>query len=676
MHQSKTLATLTLILKVACFAAVIALGLSAYSSGNLAYLGAALIAAAVGFRLPADLSVLARPAARAVAGDAPPEETAEQPSAPAEPVNARSALAAAGSFLRDRPVAAPLAGAVLLSAIAAVLPAGSATVLLSAVLWVLAMGLALRAFSLKDRRDGRSLPAGLRLDRADIAFMVFFFGLALLVRAYDMADYPPYMHVDEGAQGVSTLRVLSGSIQPPFAYPANSWTFPFALEYVQGLFIRLFGQNETGLRFSSAFFGSLTVAFTYGAARLAFRGRLAGIASASLLAFFHPNVHYSRIALGMEAAPWFPLLVLGLAMADADDGVPGTRHPVMPFAIAGMAVAFAQYGYAAGKLALVLLPIYLVFLALRKRCNWMQVGVAALAFVVAAGPLIYQYLLLPSSLLARTSVNVLRPEILQHTLGPGATLPADLVPLMQKQLASTLDALVWRGDTSGFYQPEIPMLDPVLAVLFWIGVGLAVLRIRRFGGFSVLTWLGLTMLIGVALTVDPPGGPRWMVGHAAIAMLGGLTVQHAWQAITSVAGTTLRWLAAPLLAGLLVLSAVKNVDSYFVDYAGRQNYSDGIHAAREFAREPQNYYGFMLGESPFGSFSVTRYMASQSTIETVQDVALIPAPGINGRGILIVATPAQFGALESYRVRFPGGEDSTYSVRGTPLYRAYRIQAP
>ncbi|HQV27894.1 MAG TPA: phospholipid carrier-dependent glycosyltransferase [Thermoflexales bacterium] len=659
-----------LALRLALFGAAIGLGVVALNTRSPLPLIGALVAAVLALR-PIDLSQLPRRANTegilSEAGDA-----VEAPVESPRESFATSARALSSILSSNRNAVLPGVAVLFACASAVLVPEASMT-LVSAALWITGIGVAIAGIRLldADRKTGSPPLAG--LDRIDIAAMVGIGLMALLARGYDLASYPPFMHGDEGSQGLDVLRLVAGAT-PSFANVQTTFGFAQLFIYIQAVFVRLFGANEIGLRAASPLFGALTVAMTYAAARLAFRSRFLGVCAAVILTTLHVNVHYSRMAMPtIEAAAWVPVVMAALAMAERKPDSAKTS-PLLPFLVAGLATGLAQYFYAAGRLVAVLLILWLARMALMKSLSWKHLGAVALGLFVIGAPLAIEYLARPEMVFSRAQgVSIFNEPIYKHTLGPNAELPRDLGLLLGKQTQHMLEFFVFRGDTSGFYSSEIPPLDVVSSALFWVGFGIMLFRLKRTGEFMTVTWLVSTVVIGGILNVDAPGGPRLVIAHAAMAIMAAYGLWQIWLLISALSGPILRWLAAPLIAGALAFICLTNLNTYFVTYASRADYSDGIRIVRELAKDQGNYDAYVMGNPTWVGFSVTRFMASKARIAAAEKASELPPPGKDGRGIVVVAMAKSAPELAAYKNAHPGGLSSSYVLRGQLLFSTYRI---
>ncbi|MFQ5887060.1 MAG: glycosyltransferase family 39 protein, partial [Anaerolineae bacterium] len=115
--------------------------------------------------------------------------------------------------------------------------------------------------------------------------------LGFTLRATALDRYPPMMHGDEGEMGIRALGILNGT-QPLSPFSTAFLSHPTMFYFWQALSMAFFGRNEVGLRTLSALAGTLSVPLLYLLMRYGY-GRVAGMASAFLLAVSHLHIHYS-----------------------------------------------------------------------------------------------------------------------------------------------------------------------------------------------------------------------------------------------------------------------------------------------------------------------------------------------------------------------------------------------
>lgn len=108
-------------------------------------------------------------------------------------------------------------------------------------------------------------------------FLLLIFSLALLLRIYDLHNVPSGFHRDEAFLGYNAYSLLkSGKDMNGVVLPFHLKSFlytPAGYSYLSIIPILVFGLNEFSVRFSSAFFGALSVIPLYYIVRFALKQR-------------------------------------------------------------------------------------------------------------------------------------------------------------------------------------------------------------------------------------------------------------------------------------------------------------------------------------------------------------------------------------------------------------------
>jgi 4-amino-4-deoxy-L-arabinose transferase-like glycosyltransferase len=572
--------------------------------------------------------------------------------------------------------------------------------------WLAALLLLLVVGWLHDRapvfRPGRPLgstPAGsdsppqplasIAWDRWDWLFVAILTLLALALRIYRLSDFLPSMQGDEGEMGVLALLALHGSASgaTPDPLPLFSTAFldhPTLFHYIQAGALWLFGENLTGLRLLSVLFGALCVPLSYALGRMGW-GRAAGLAAGLLTAVSHLHIHYSRMALNNIQSVWFMLLLLLLLFlafarsVPAAHGSPSQRPLLWPYLLAGLALGLSQYFYYGSRLLPVVAAPLLVFLWREKRLHLVQFLGLVTAVVVAYGPLAAFYSKnLPAFLNRTRGVSVFTPEGLAHTLGPEASWPEDAPQLVWMQLKRNIDFFVQSGDASDFYLRDLPAFDPVTVLLFWLGLGIVLTRLRRFYEFALVSWLGLGILLAGVVTMDPPSGPRLIVVAPALYVIAGVLVQKVYDVLAGDWPAAIGWGAG--LAGVAVaaFTLFLNFNTYFVQYASMTPNLMPITMAHEMVRASDKYRFYLLGTPRLRTgHGVLRFVARDAErydIERVEDLPAASIDDASSKGWLVFALPHRTADLEQVADRYPGGvKGERYDSLNRELYATYQM---
>lgn len=543
----------------------------------------------------------------------------------------------------------------------------------------------------EDEREEAPAPKvrapNLHFTRLDWLLMVGLCAAALALRLYQLNDFLPTMHGDEGEMGELARFALNGPSNPYLTpLPLFSTAFldhPTLFHYLQALALRGFGNTLTGLRVLSAIFGALCAATLYAVGKVGW-GRVAGLTAAWLLAVSHLHIHYSRIALNNIQSVWFTILfilvlLIGVARTSRRQGRPRqpADQPLIPYAILGLVIGLSQYFYYGSRLLPVLAVVLLVILLAQRRLTITQLVVAMLATFIAYAPLAIHYSRDLSAFLNRTQgVSVFNPEGIVQILGPQASWPRDIPQLVWNQVKANIAFLIDTGDHSSFYMADLPGFDRITVVLFWLGLGVVLARLRHFPETALTAWFVLGFLLAGVLTKDAPNGPRLVVVVSAVYLIGGVLGERVYQASKRIWSGAYQWLAALAFVLLAVGTFQMNYQSYFVTYARfAPNYMP-ITMAHMMAEEQDAYRFYLFGAPLFyADYSVLRFIAPGSERYNVMTAQEIPAP--TDKGIIAIALPDRLARLQEVAERWPGGAyTEAVDQAGRLLYGVYRLPAP
>jgi hypothetical protein len=257
--------------------------------------------------------------------------------------------------------------------------------------------------------------------------------------------------------------------------------------YLHAATIALFGENVVGYKWLPLTFGMLSVALTFALTRRLFDSRTALIAAALMAVSFWP-VMYAR--LGLRHIGIVPLM-LGAFLFTLP------RHPAtgegrgegfLRVLGGGVLLAAALMTYFAGRALPLILIGFLAYLLIFHRAVlrrvWLRtLAVLAIAAIIAA-PMFVE--------IARTPGAEKRTEVVGGPLI--AALRGDLQPVIDTTLG-TLGMFTFAGDPESLYNvPGRPVFDWLTGLVFYLGLGWCLLRLRRIASGFVLVW----WLVGIA----------------------------------------------------------------------------------------------------------------------------------------------------------------------------------
>lgn len=342
--------------------------------------------------------------------------------------------------------------------------------------------------------------------------------LALLLRITATSHIPVILGGDEGVIGYASVAFADGQSNNLFNTTLSSPSFYFAL---QGLSIRVFGHTIEALRFSSVIAGTLAVLAVYWLARTFFNRWMAFLAGA-YMAVFHFNIHFSRVALQNI----WEELISAVIIAGLWEGWKNKRRS--GFLMAGLVMGLAQNFFPAVRLMFVVLFLWFLFLLLRERKQfWRRMPdlvIFGLVCLVVILPLVNYYAKnwaiyeepLPRSF-------ILSPSGPAHTHAFGSGQP--LAQVLKKQF--TQAALGYtHQDIQDWYTPETPMLLPLPAALFVIGMILTLFKVYDPRCAMLLILLVGDMVLGVALTTNPPTAQRMVIAVPSVVIIAMLPLER------------------------------------------------------------------------------------------------------------------------------------------------------
>ena len=200
------------------------------------------------------------------------------------------------------------------------------------------------------------------------------------------------MFCDEAASGYNAYAILhtgydeNGAFLPLFVWSFQAYKYPLYI-YPSMVWVGLLGLTELATRLQSALYGVGTVAVVYGIGYRSTGRRIAGLASAVVLAVLPWHLHFSRIAFSLTGFTfWFGLGVYFLVRAL---GASATRRD---WVLCGTCFALCFYVYAVAQITV---PAFLAaalpvsFAAVRRRRRWALTGL--MTAIITATPFLVFY---------------------------------------------------------------------------------------------------------------------------------------------------------------------------------------------------------------------------------------------------------------------------------------------
>lgn len=306
--------------------------------------------------------------------------------------------------------------------------------------------------------------------------------VAATFRLARLGEVPPGVTHDEAAHLQDARRIWEGA-RP--IYLTSGYGREPLYDYVNVPLVGLLGMQVTTGRLSSAMWGLALVALTYAAMRGPL-GEAGALAAALLMAVSFWPLSISREILRSITMP----VLFTAAMALFWRGLygDGGRHRVGPYIGAGALLGLGFYTYMPARAMWVVPLLFWLTLAVADRVRFRRAGrgMAAMLAVMAAAAapfLIY--------LAAHPELEVRVAELAAPLRAAGSGDPS----LLLRRMGEAALMFSHRGDVHWMYNLSgRPLLPLPLAVLFYLGLFLALMRWREPGPRLLLLWL----LVGVA----------------------------------------------------------------------------------------------------------------------------------------------------------------------------------
>jgi hypothetical protein len=314
--------------------------------------------------------------------------------------------------------------------------------------------------------------------------------------------------------------------------------------------------------------------------------------------------------------------------------------------------------YYSGRIIVFIVACILLYLALARRrwvwARWWAAPLWVLAVLIALGPMLVVFLRDYDAFLSRTrEVFILSPEIIKHQQSVYRVDAVSAILLQQARRAALM--FHYYGDTGTQFGLPRPLLDPLTAPLFTLGVGYALFRWRRLGEALALAWMLLGVVVGGLLTANPPFWPRLLILLPPAALLAALALNLLYESIW-------RDLAQPSartpLAGRVTLAL-------FLAGAGWLNWNTYVEAKGTYAPARTRIGRYLADQPPEARAYLvsTIYMFQDREFEFLApgrlvanltpeqiDGAISPA----GAPTMLILTPESDALVSQVRRRFPG----------------------
>jgi 4-amino-4-deoxy-L-arabinose transferase-like glycosyltransferase len=338
------------------------------------------------------------------------------------------------------------------------------------------------------------------LDRFRVPLLVAILLVAAAFRLVGLDNVtPPGLEHDEVAHWLINKDILAGNHA---IYFTEAYGHEALYHYLQAGFGALVGDHALALRLPSAYFGILLVAVSYTLGRRLF-GNQTGLFSAAFLAVLFWPVFYSRLALRAISLPVFSgLSAYFWWRASSPPSLSlKSRRASFWFAVAGLFAGLSLHTYMAARAVPIFYALFTLYLLVLYRDSlrqyWRGVLLFWLVFGLVALPLVGFLATNPGAEVRIAEVDAPLRALFNGDIGPMFENSIKIAGMF----AIRGDPL-WRQNIA--YQP---VFDPILGLLFYLGVGLTIWCWREPRHAFLLLWLA-TAAIPSLVTIDAPSSIR------------------------------------------------------------------------------------------------------------------------------------------------------------------------
>jgi 4-amino-4-deoxy-L-arabinose transferase-like glycosyltransferase len=471
-------------------------------------------------------------------------------------------------------------------------------------------------------RKAESGPAP--VGRIVLAAGLLILGLGTFMRFYRFDSLPFGTWSDEADIGLVAQRILNNPAFRPFFVTSND--HPLHFFSLVALSFKLFGVSTEAVRLVTVIFGLLTVVLAFLAGREAFGNRF-GLLFAFVFAVSRWHTTFSRFGVYTITFPFFELLTLWLLLRARRTG------QLHDFAWAGLAFGMGVNFYLGIRLFVVALGLFILYWIattwlFRKSAEQAPDRARLLGglavFSVAVGLAVA-----PHVQFAVTHPDIYWGRASQVSIF--SQYPDDRAKVSQVFWQNTVQHATmfnYKGDRNGRHNlPGAAMLDPVMGILFVLGLAIALSRLRHPVQVLMLI-IFVVGLLGGILTLDfeSPQSNRAFGAIVAVLFFVALAVETLWRRFDqSRLPATTRMVAAVALLAVGGYVVYYNARAFFVDQANNDrvwieyNGLESSTAYRMLEADPER-------TSLYASSFLNNHLVIQFLAPQVQDSKTIVPP--------------------------------------------------
>lgn len=381
--------------------------------------------------------------------------------------------------------------------------------------------------------------------------------LAFGLRLFALTEIPPGLTHDEANHGREAIGILQGELR--FFFPLNYGSEPL-YSYTTAASMWLFGQTLFALRLVNVFFSVATIGLTFLWVRRHFNTTIA-LTTAALLAISFWPLASAREALRAGMLPFFMGTAVWFFWQLLEQGKETAVRRWWFGAIFGVCVAITLHIYLAARVAWLVFPLFLLYLAWQRRKLFKQSWQPVLLGLLLAGVLVTpMFVYLAQNPFALTRLGMLDAPLQELRSG-------NFAPFFNTA-ASALLAFVWPGFGDQFLAyniPGRPVFDAISAIFFVVGLLVCLWRWQRPSYAFVLLWFGIGILPSL-ITGATASTTRNLAALVPVFMLPAIGFDTIVDWLKSRSGTLPTWLPVVVATAWLLFAGGTAVYDYFITW--------------------------------------------------------------------------------------------------------------
>ncbi len=364
------------------------------------------------------------------------------------------------------------------------------------------------------------------------AWLVILLLAAAALRLYGINNLsPPGLEHDEVANWLIDRAILDGDLA---VYYTQAYGHEAGFHYLQAASVALLGDHALALRLPAVFAGILLVAVHYALTKRLF-GLTTALLSAALLALLFWPVFYSRLGLRAIMLP----VIAGISIyawwkAWPPRGGQESARSAVWFSLAGLFAGLSLYTYMAARAVPIFYALFIIYLLLfhyaQAQSRWRGMLLFWIVFALISLPL---FLFLQTNPGAEFRISEVDAPLRALLAGDARLVVANALKIAG-MFAFRGDPL-WRQNVAG-----APVFDPLLALFFYAGLFLALLRLKDARYAFLLIWLAVSAVPSL-VTSDAPSSIRMINALLVVTIFPILTIN-----VLAALSTLLPWFSAKL----------------------------------------------------------------------------------------------------------------------------------